>query len=827
MQSEYPVLDILSELKHSLRLQNIVILQAPPGAGKSTVLPLELMNEPWLDGKKIIMLEPRRLAVRSVAQRMSGTMGEEIGTSVGYRVRFENKVSNKTRIEVVTEGILTRMIQSDNALEEVGMIIFDEFHERNLHADLALALSLNVQHLLRNDLKILIMSATLDTIDLSAKLGHVPVIVSQGKQYPVEIMYNQVDDKNSYLHVIVAKAIRKALQEQTGDMLVFLPGVFEIKKTIETLEEANVGAAVCPLYGDLPFDKQQEAIALDRNGRRKIVLATSIAETSLTIEGITTVIDSGYSRTPRFDPRSGLTRLETVRVTKDAADQRAGRAGRLGPGVCYRLWTIGIHAGLIPNRSPEITEADLAPLTLELAQWGIKDVNELTWITQPPAGSLKQASELLEQLEALDENRITAKGKEMAVLPTHPRFAHMLIEAKQKGLESLAADVAAVLEERDPLPKEEGADLSLRVQVLRKWREGNKVNGSSNVFERIERISKNWRRLFNIPVDNTVVPDDMIGFLIAAAYPERIALQWEPHSEKYKLANGRFAKLPPHDPLTREKWLAVAHLDAGKGEGKIFLAASVHEEDLLALSREQEVIKWDDERNMLVASLNTRVGNLVLKSKPVMPIPEDKRKIVLCDTIRDKGLTFLGWSEDHDQWRYRLASLQIWRKEGGWPDVSEKRMLETLEDWLWPFIGTANKLSDFQRLELKSILASLIPWDKQSSLEELAPSHMQVPSGSYIKLKYFEDGSDPVMEVRLQEVFGWFETPTINGGRTKIKMHLLSPGYRPVQVTQDLQNFWKSTYAEVRKELRARYPKHSWPEDPFVAEAVRGVKKKK
>lgn len=827
MQSEYPVLDILSELKHSLRLQNIVILQAPPGAGKSTVLPLELMNEPWLDGKKIIMLEPRRLAVRSVAQRMSGTMGEEIGTSVGYRVRFENKVSNKTRIEVVTEGILTRMIQSDNALEEVGMIIFDEFHERNLHADLALALSLNVQHLLRNDLKILIMSATLDTIDLSAKLGHVPVIVSQGKQYPVEIMYNQVDDKNSYLHVIVAKAIRKALQEQTGDMLVFLPGVFEIKKTIETLEEANVGAAVCPLYGDLPFDKQQEAIALDRNGRRKIVLATSIAETSLTIEGITTVIDSGYSRTPRFDPRSGLTRLETVRVTKDAADQRAGRAGRLGPGVCYRLWTIGIHAGLIPNRSPEITEADLAPLTLELAQWGIKDVNELTWITQPPAGSLKQASELLEQLEALDENRITAKGKEMAVLPTHPRFAHMLIEAKQKGLESLAADVAAVLEERDPLPKEEGADLSLRVQVLRKWRAGNKVNGSSNVFERIERISKNWRRLFNIPVDNTVVPDDMIGFLIAAAYPERIALQWEPHSEKYKLANGRFAKLPPHDPLTREKWLAVAHLDAGKGEGKIFLAASVHEEDLLALSREQEVIKWDDERNMLVASLNTRVGNLVLKSKPVMPIPEDKRKIVLCDTIRDKGLTFLGWSEDHDQWRYRLASLQIWRKEGGWPDVSEKRMLETLEDWLWPFIGTANKLSDFQRLELKSILASLIPWDKQSSLEELAPSHMQVPSGSYIKLKYFEDGSDPVMEVRLQEVFGWFETPTINGGRTKIKMHLLSPGYRPVQVTQDLQNFWKSTYAEVRKELRARYPKHSWPEDPFVAEAVRGVKKKK
>lgn len=817
----YPVLDIVPALKEKLLTHPTVILQAPPGAGKSTILPLELLNEPWLEGRKIVMLEPRRLAARSVAMRMASLREEDAGQTIGYRVRFENKVSAKTQIEVVTEGILTRMIQSDNALEGVGMVIFDEFHERSLQADLALALALQVQSVLRTDLRILIMSATLESELLSEKLT-APVLTSSGRQYPVTLVHAPAD-KDVQLAQAVSGTIIKALREQRGDILVFLPGAGEINRVEQNLAEANVSAVITPLYGDLPFKQQQEAILPDKNGARKIVLATSIAETSLTIEGITTVIDSGYARVPRFDPRSGLTRLETIRVTKDAADQRAGRAGRLGPGVCYRLWSLAEERHLQPARKPEILEADLTTLVLELAQWGIDDPEQLDWITKPPGGAISQAKELLHALDALNDNRITTRGKEMLRLPTHPRIAHMLLATDDKAL---AADVASLLEERDPLPRESGSDLSLRVEVLRKWRTGERVNAERSVLERIERLASAWRKLFQVQVNNSAPVDEEIGRLITEAYPERVAWQQEKQGLRYKLANGRTALLPQHDPLMREEWLAIADLDAGTKEGKIFLAAPVDKNYLLKQASEQEVVRWDYERGAIVAQMESRIGNVVLATKPLQKISDELRIKILCEALRQEGLRLLNWSEENSQWQSRVLSLKTWRENESWPDVHDDMLLNTAETWLAPFLGAATKRSDLQRLDVQPMLDAILSWDQQQILSKLAPTKLQVPSGSQITVQYFSDGAPPVMEVRLQEMFGLPETPVVNEGRTKVLLHLLSPGYKPVQVTQDLSSFWHTTYHEVRKELRMRYPKHHWPEDPWTAEAVRGVKRR-
>lgn len=840
----YPVLEIVSELKQQLASRKTVILQAPPGAGKSTILPLQLLNEPWLANKKIIMLEPRRLAARSVAMRMASLLEEEIGVTVGYRVRFENVVSAQTRIEVVTEGILTRMVQSDNSLEDVGLVIFDEFHERSLQADLALALCTQVQHVLRDDLRILIMSATLDGEKISSVLNNAPILTSLGRQFPITFNYFAVD-KNARLSAETARVIKKALQEQQGDVLVFLPGTGEIKQVASLLDEIT-SAQVVPLYGDLPFKQQQAAILPHPQGMRKVVLATSLAETSLTIEGITTVIDSGFSRVPKFDPRSGLTRLETVKVTKDSADQRAGRAARLGPGVCYRMWAETMNHTLQPTRQPEMLEADLASFVLELANWGIQNLNELTWITTPPEGAVKQARELLHALDALADSKITSRGKEMLKLPTHPRIAHMMLspsptsplpgergvpkgrgEGKEKTSLALATDVAAVLEERDPLPKESGADLSLRIEVLRKWRGGERVNADRNVLERIERVAANWRRIFKLVVDNRAPIDSDVGSLIAEAYPERIAQQLEKQSVRYKLANGRVVRLPDHDALLRESWLSVAHLDAGSGEGKIFLAAALNENDLVHRAKEVETIKWDAERGMISATLEKRIGNTILSSKPVREFSEHKRIQILCGALREEGLKLLNWSEAQDAWQARILSLKTWRPDDGWPDVSEQALLNTAEQWLAPFLTQVSKRTDFQRLDLQNILDGLIPWELTNRLDKLAPSRITVPSGSQIKVTYSQDGGTPIMEVRLQEMFGLLETPAVNEGRTKVLLHLLSPGYKPVQVTQDLKSFWQTTYHEVRKALRMRYPRHHWPEDPWTAEAVRGAKKSK
>jgi len=823
MSTVYPVQEIVPQLKQQLAQHPIVILQAPPGAGKSTILPLMLLDEPWLKGQKMIMLEPRKLAARSVAHRMASLLEEEAGDTIGYRVRFESAVSTRTRCEVVTEGILTRMIQSDNTLEDIGLVIFDEFHERNLHSDLALALCHQVQQLVRDDLRILIMSATLEGEKISLLFNNAPIISSSGRQYPVTLHYMPVD-KGAYIAPSTARIIRKALLEQQGDILTFLPGTADIHRVVELLDTENSGASIHPLYGDLPFKKQQEAILPHPQGMRKVVLATSIAETSLTIEGITTVVDSGYARVPKFDPRSGLTRLETIRVTCDAADQRAGRAGRLGPGVCYRLWSEATHHTLQPTRQPEILEADLAPLMLELANWGIKNVDELTWITSPPAGAVNQASELLYQLGAIEENTITVRGKEMLKLPTHPRIAHMLLEGNE--LTGLATDVAAILEERDPLDKTLGADLSLRVELLRKWRSGERVSADRNVLDRIERLASSWRKIFKIKVDNGMPVDSTVGKLLAEAYPERIARQQEKHSPRYKLANGRVVRLPDHDPLLREPWLAVAQLDSGSGEGKIFMAAPLLEDDLLHRAVEKEVVIWNRDKGMISAVTEKRVGNVVLATKALAKIPDDLRIKILCDALREEGLQLLNWSETQDAWQARVMSLRLWRKEEDWPDVSEENLLYTASTWLAPYLTAVTKRQDFNRLDVDSILAGILPWNLSNKLNQLAPSRLSVPSGSMIRLNYSITGGPAVMEVRLQEVFGLLETPTVNEGRNKVLLHLLSPGYKPVQVTQDLKSFWQTAYHEVRKEMRMRYPRHHWPEDPWTAEAVRGVKGK-
>ncbi len=825
MFESYPIADAIPELKHKLLTERVIILQAPPGAGKSTILPLALWQESWLNGRKIIMLEPRRLAARSVAERMSSLRGEKVGETVGYRVRFDTQVTTRTKIEVVTEGILTRMMQTDNSLEEVGLLMFDEFHERNLHADLALALSLQIQQVLRPDLRIIIMSATLDSERLSTSLGSVPVVRCEGKQFQVEVRYDS-RDSDTHISTRMAQAIRRAIREDRGDILAFLPGTGEIRSTLRLLEEENISTSLHPLYGDLSFRQQQEAILPSKSGHRKIVLATSIAETSLTIEGIGVVVDGGLSRVPRFDPRSGLTRLETIRVTKDAADQRAGRAGRLGPGICYRLWTEATQRNLLPQRKPEIVEADLATLLLEVAQWGINDVNSLTWVTPPPSGAVDQAKELLRQLDALGEDGITKWGREMLRLPTHPRISHMLMKAHGKKEQSLATDIAAVLEERDPLSRDSGADISLRVECVRRVRGGEKVFSDANALERIERLAGNWRKLLKVDQDNAPPPVYAVGKLLIAAYPERIARQQARQSEYYTLANGRVAKLPGQDPLIHEPWLCVAQVDAGQREGRIFLAAPVAEVDLQSLAKESHIVRWDEDRQMVTAALEKRVGGLLLECRPVHKIDDEKKNSVLLEVVQQKGLSILGWDDDARLFQARLQNVKKWRPEEDWPNVSEEHLLSTLKSWLPPYLTHIYKQSELEKLNVNAMLTGQLTWNQQNKLEALAPVQLSVPSGSMIPIQYFSDGRPPVMEVRLQEMFGLRETPALNEGRTKILLHLLSPGYKPVQVTQDLKSFWHTTYYEVRKELRMRYPKHSWPEDPWTAVAVRGVKRK-
>lgn len=844
MIANLPILEVLPQIKNTLLNHPILIVQAPPGAGKSTLLPLELLKEEWLKGNKILMLEPRKLAARSVATRMASLLNEEIGQSVGYRVRFENKVSKDTKLEVLTEGILTRILQHDNALEGVGLVIFDEFHERSLHADLALALCLEIQQVLREDLKIIIMSATLDGALLSKMLGNAPIITSEGRQH--HISYSYLGNDSSPIHVRMADAIKRALKEQEGDILAFFPGAAEIHRSVDSLQSSvnseqgtssfelsTLNVELFPLYGDLSFKEQQAAILPHPQGKRKVVLATSIAETSLTIEGIKVVIDSGFARVPKFEISSGLTRLETVKVTADAAKQRAGRAGRLGPGVCYRLWSEATQLQLIENRTPEILEADLAPLLLEITNWGVANYKELTWITQPPIAAMAQANDLLQQLGAIKENKITDRGKEMLRLPTHPRISHLLLEGEKVGLSSLAIDVAAVLEERDPLSKSESANLALRIEELHKWRKKEHFTAEKSILERIDRTSLQISNLLQKVLGNNQrfstdysFYHEQVGRLIAAAYPERIAKQRENDLKRYRLANGRIVKLASdYDALDREKWLAIAHLDAGtSNEGRIFLAAPLNIEHLSHLYHSTETIRWDSQKGILITQKELRLGDSIVKTSALENVSESKRNEVLYQTIRSEGISILPWTDETIAWRNRLLWLAEINTEESLPDFTDGALLDSLEDWLFP-LDNIKKRDDFKKLNLLDCLKARLTWEQTQRIDQLAPEAIKVPSGFTVPLAYFSDGRNPVLAVRLQEMFGLTDTPTINEGKTQVLLHLLSPGYKPVQVTQDLRSFWKNTYPDVRKELRIRYQKHHWPEDPWTAEAVRGVKR--
>ena len=811
---DLPVTEIISYVREQLAQQNTLIVNAPPGAGKSTLLPLALLDEPWLNGKKIIMLEPRRLAAKTIAARMASLLDDDIGKTVGYRIRFENRVGANTIIEVVTEGILTRMLQSDNALEDVGLVIFDEFHERSLNADLAMALCREAQQVLRPDLRIMIMSATLNMPQLT-KLLNAPVAVSEGKQYPVEVIYNG-DADETLLPELTARTVMKALQEHDGDALVFLPGEGEIKKCEELLKGQAIDICIHPLYGQLPPQEQFLAIMPNKFGKRKIVLATSIAETSLTIEGIRIVVDSGFGRTSRFDPKSGLSRLETLRISKDSADQRAGRAGRLSSGVCYRMWTKATHERLAEHRVPEIMEADLASLVLDMAQWGVSNIQSLTWLTPPPKIALAQATETLHQLNALENNKITEHGKQIHRLACHPRIAHMLLMASDDITIKLATDIAAVLEERDPLPRDSGIDINLRVEALRRAR----MNNSLNRFARIEKVAASYRKMLNVEMDNGAVDVFETGLLLAYAYPERIAFARPGNNAQFQLANGKYAMVGHKDDLSHEPWLAVAHMDLRDGLGKIFLAAPLNPKDLLPMVKEQELILWDTRKGGIIATKELKIGSLVLQSKTITSPNEELVTEAICNAIKTEGENLLNFDESMVQLQNRILSLRLWNPDESWPDVSTSVLLNYNKEWLGPYIKAIKKPDDLKKINLVEALYHSLDWEKQQALNVLAPQKLEVPSGSNISIQYFSNGAVPVLSVRLQEVFGLSDTPIINNGKTKVVMHLLSPGYKPVQVTSDLNSFWNNLYFEVKKELQRRYPKHAWPDDPWTAPAV-------
>lgn len=835
VQLSLPIDEVLPEIRSQLQQHNNLVLQAPPGAGKTTRVPLALLDAGWLQNRSIIMLEPRRLAVRAAATRMADLLAEAVGQRVGYQIRFERKSSPQTRIEVVTEGILTRRLQTDPALENVGLVIFDEYHERSLQADLGLALCLDSQAALREDLRILVMSATLDEAAVAGLLGNAPVITSAGRSYPVEMHYLQRDpEPQTPIPLTVVRAIQTALNEQHGDMLVFLPGSGEIRRTQELLDQqlSEDTVSILPLYGDLAFADQQRALQADARQRRRIILATPIAETSLTIEGIRIVIDSGWTRIPRFDPVSGLSKLVTVRISADSAEQRSGRAGRLGAGVCYRLWIESTQRRLAAQRPPEIEQADLAPLALELAQWGVRDRQDLAWLTMPPVGALAQARELLIDLGALDEHyRITESGRKIAELPLHPRLAHMLLASVELGCVSLACDLAALLEERDILRgKTRDSDIVLRLESLQAFRANVKTVQmlDSNACQRVERAARQWRRRLRVKEDNTACHTDDVGLLLALAYPERIAKKRDNFSHRYQLANGRGARLREDDPLSNQDWLVAAQVDAGDrssgAEGKIFLAAALNRQTLAdQLSgriRHEQNIDWDDEQAAVIALEEQRLGVLSLSSRTLSnPDPELIKRAML-NGIRRLGLDCLPWNDQLRQWQQRALSVRQWFPEEDWPDVSDTALLDTLEQWLAPYLTGISRRQHLAQLDLANILRHSLDWSRQTRLDELAPTHLQVPSGSRLRLSY-RAGETPVLAVKLQEMFGLSDTPRIANGRIAVMLHLLSPAQRPVQITQDLKGFWQTTYAEVKKELKGRYPKHPWPDDPWSATPTR------
>ena len=834
-----PIDEVLPALRLALAERHEAVLEAPPGAGKTTRVPLALLNEPWLAGQKILMLEPRRLAARAAAERLASELGEKVGETVGYRIRLDSKVGPDTRIEVVTEGILTRRLQHDPALEGVGLLIFDEFHERSLDADLALALSLNGRELFRDEqpLKILLMSATLEGERLSGILDDAPILRSEGRMYPVAMRWGRPFVPGEFIEPRVVQTVLDAINDESGSLLVFLPGQAEIRRVNQQLADAlgsRSDILLCPLHGELDLAAQRAAIEPAPKGQRKVVLATNIAETSLTIDGVRVVIDAGLARVPRFDPGSGMTRLDTQRISRASATQRAGRAGRLEPGVCYRLWSEDQHAQLAAYGSAEILQADLAGLALQLARWGVTP-EQLIWLDMPPSASYAQARQLLERLGALHGAKLTPHGEAMAELPAHPRIAHLLLRGQDLGLADMACDVAALLGERDIL-RGAGADVHSRLALLSG--ESRAARGGQGGVQRAKQLARQYRGYLRGKATQPVADPDhprWLGALLALAYPDRVAQQRKPGGAEYRLANGRAALFSEVDGLMKQPWLVIADLGSRQGqrEERIYLAAEFDPALLEAVLSEQvsvvDQLDWDEREGVLRAERQRKVGELVLSREPLTGLDEAARTRALVHLVRRKGLELMPWTPELRQWQARVGllrqlDLQV-QGDSEWPDVSDTALLSSLEEWLAPYLGRVSRLSHFASLDLSSIVHNLLKWPLPQRLEELAPHHIKVPSGSSVRLDYSEH--PPILAVRLQELFGLADTPRIAGGRQVVKLHLLSPARRPVQVTQDLANFWRSTYAEVKKDLKGRYPKHYWPDDPLVAEATARIKPRK
>ena len=826
-----PINDALRPLAEALAAHNRVLLQAPPGAGKSTVVPLALLDSEWLGEGKILMLEPRRIAARAVAQRMAYLLGEPVGKTVGYRTRLDTRVSRDTRIEVVTEGILTRVLQADAELSGIGCVIFDEFHERSLNADLGLALCIETQETLREKLRLLVMSATLDLQPLARLLDQAPVVAAEARSFEVETHHIARRAEIS-IEAQTALALRMALERHDGDILCFLPGAAEIGRAQRALQESHLDrVCVLPLYGELSAAAQDAALEPAPAGQRKIVLATSIAETSLTIEGIRVVVDSGLRRYAQFDPATGMSRLVTGKVSQAAADQRRGRAGRLSAGHCYRLWSGGTHASLAPHTAPEILHADLAPLALELSCWGAGDAARLRWLDPPPAAHLAQARDLLRRLEAIDDAaRITPHGRALAMAGAHPRLAHMLVKAREMGAARLACDLAALLSERDVLRAAPGArdvDLRLRVSALkgcvRALPAGLQVD--ARALQQAVRSSTIWQREFCNGSREEADADAWTGLLVGLAYPDRIGRARDTGG-RYLLANGRGARFAEPQALAKSEFIVAAELDGAEREARIFLAAPIQAPDLerhfAAHISEHRDIAWDEREQAVRARCERRLGALVLESSEIRrPDPLEVQKAALSG-LRQMGLAALPWSKDLRQWQARVGlmlKLSIPAPDP-WPDLSDAALTATLEDWAAPWIMGLVRRDHFARLDLAGALRSRLSFAQGAILEREAPTHFAVPSGSRIPIDYL-DGEAPTLSVRLQEIFGLRATPSVAGGRLPLLLKLLSPAGRPVQITRDLVSFWNRGYHDVKKDLKGRYPKHYWPEDPFTAEPTR------
>ena len=888
-----PASQIAVGVNEVLHTNSSLVVTAPPGAGKSTLLPLTILSSLG-EGEKILMLEPRRLAARQIAERMAQMLGEQVGETVGYRVRFESRVSKRTRIEVLTEGILTRMIVDDATLDGVSVVIFDEFHERSINSDLALALTRQAQQIIRPDLKIVIMSATIDASNICAAL-QAPLIESEGSMFPVELHYADEDTDPRDIAAAAASTTIEAYKKHEGDILVFLPGQAEIERCFELLSKSqhlttstsqpitttpsqhlntSGGALVSsapttpqpittstsqhltihPLYGNLSPEDQRRAIAPSAPGERKIVIATPIAETSITIEGVRVVIDAGLCRQVVFDARTGLSHLETVRISMDMATQRMGRAGRVAEGVCYRLWTKASEHLMAEQRKPEIEEADLAPMVLDTAAFGESDAEALPWLTMPPRAGVFKAKELLTALGAIDENgNITPIGKRMATLPCHPRIARMILattnlttstpqgvhlsQVHQQHLTtstshhnntSLACDIAALLEEKDPLSENGGTDLTLRLSALRAARRKKQLGR----WQRIAKIAAEYRRMAHTDEDNRDPVPTEAGLLVAYAYPERIA-----HSTNsiggYRLASGANVQLDAADQQSAHSWLAIASLYSAPGTtGRVFLAAPIAPDDLeKEFVKEVDNIAWDTKQGCVVMQREQRIGKLMLSQKPIHDADKERLKGIVCEAMKKDGLTMMAWSEKAvEQVQRRVAQVTAWHPEMALPDVSTEYLLSTAADWLPFYLEEGGRVKtsvqELRKLNLADIIWNILPYEAQLEVDRLAPTHIEVPTGSHIRIDYRSGAEAPVLSVRLQECFGMERTPCVDDGRQPLLMELLSPGFKPVQLTQDLASFWQGTYFEVRKELRRRYPKHYWPENPLEAEAVRGVKRK-